>query len=279
MYKTIIHAPALEKPAIDQLNSVRKGELETVNNCTVFHHKQTVSKQSLAMLSQSLKIDINTLPLTFDSSRIKLLISDMDSTLINIECIDEIADFAGLKPQVKAITESAMRGELDFAASLTQRVALLKGVNQSVLQKVYDNRLELNPGANEMLSCLKSRQVKIALVSGGFTFFTDKLKMRLGLDYAKANVLSIKDALLLGEISGKIVCAEAKRDYLLSLTSELGIQTKNTLAMGDGANDLKMMEISGLSIAYHAKPKVQQAADIVFNYSGLEGVCDLMNCV
>lgn len=262
---------------MNQLSSVRKGELQAVNNCTVFHHKQAISKASLTALSQSLKVDINTLPPEFDPTEIKLLVTDMDSTLISIECVDEIADFVGLKPQVKAITDSAMRGELDFATSLRQRVALLKGLNQSILQDVYDNRLALNPGADEMLCCLKSGRVKIALISGGFTFFTNKLKSRLQLDYANANELAIENGQLLGEISGEIVGAEAKRDYLLSLSNELGIQTKNTMAMGDGANDLKMMEMAGLSIAYHAKEKVQQVADITFNYSGLEGVCDLLN--
>lgn len=276
MYKTIIHTATLDNQAIEKLNAVVKGELEATGQCHVLHHKASVSRTSLSDLSQALKIDINLLPDGFDPLEISLLMTDMDSTLINIECVDEIADFAGVKPEVHAITEAAMRGELDFAQSLTRRVGLLKGLNQSVLQEVYDNRLKLNPGADQMLACLKSRRVKTALVSGGFTFFTDRLQSRLQLDYSRANVLEIQQGCLMGKVEGDIVGAEAKRDFLLSLCDELGINTSSTIAMGDGANDLIMMEKAGLSIAYHAKPKVQQEADIALNYSGLNAVCDLL---
>jgi len=277
MYKTIIHTAALVGEAKEKIKSLCTGELEVCENFTVYHHKQAVSKTSLNELSHFLKIDINTLPLKFIPDEIKLLVTDMDSTLISIECVDEVADYAGLKTKVKTITDATMRGELDFSVSLTQRVKLLKGLDQSILQAVYDNRLTLNPGAERMLSCLKSKRIKIALVTGGFTFFTDKLKSRLQLDYTKANELKIENGLLSGKLLGEIVCAETKRDYLLALSDELGILPENTLAMGDGANDLKMLQVAGLSIAYHAKEKVQQVADITFNYCGLDGVCDLLS--
>jgi len=282
MYKTVIHTSALDNEVRggevkEKLKSLCTGELEVRENFTVYHHKQAVSKSSFDELSHLLKIDINTLPLNFIPGEVKLLVTDMDSTLISIECVDEIADYAGLKTKVKKITDAAMCGELDFVAALTQRVQLLTGLDQSILQAVYDSRLKLNPGAEMMLSCLKSKRIKIALVSGGFTFFTDKLKSRLQLDYTKANELTIENGLLSGKLSGEIVGAEAKRDYLLALSDELGVLPENTLAIGDGANDLKMLDVAGLSIAYHAKEKVQQAADISFNYCGLDGVCDLLS--
>lgn len=275
MYKTIIHTSSLDDETKNKFDVLAAGEFEQAGHCLVFHHPQAVSRDKFSALSNELKIDINTLPENFEPGRVQLLVTDMDSTLINIECVDEIADFAGVKPQVKAITEAAMRGELDFAGSLMQRVSLLKGLDQSVLQLVYDNRLKLNPGADAMLTCLKSRDIKVALVSGGFTFFTDKLKSRLKLDFTQANVLEIKDNQLVGSVVGDIVGAEAKRAFLLSLCDELGIDAKNSLAMGDGANDLLMMDVAGLSVAYHAKPGVQQAADMVINHSGLDVVCDL----
>jgi len=278
MYKTIIHTPTLDNQARDKLISVVAGELEMTGQCHVLHHKVAVRKSSLSTLSQTLKIDINLLPDGFNPLDIRLFMTDMDSTLINIECIDEIADYAGIKSQVSEITESAMRGELDFAASLIRRVGLLKGLKQSILQDVYDNRLALNSGADEMLTCLKSRQIKTALVSGGFTFFTDRLSSRLQFDYSQANVLEIQNDTLVGEVTGAIVGAESKRDFLLSLCKELSITARNTIVIGDGANDLLMMEKAGLSIAYNAKTKVQEAADIAINYSGLNAVCDLLQC-
>ena len=277
MLKTIIHSADFNAQATDSLNALMPGEIETRGRCHIWHHKDVINKQALADLSGRLKIDINCLPESFIAADIKLLITDMDSTLINIECVDEIADFAGLKPEVKTITDAAMRGELDFSASLIRRVALLKGLQQSVLQQVYDTRLQLNPGAEEMLSCLKKMNIKTELVSGGFTFFTDKLKSRLALDYAHANVLDIAGEKLNGSVVGDIVNAEAKKHYLESLCDANGIRLQQALAMGDGANDLLMMSVAGLGIAYRAKPKVQQQADIIINYSGLDAVCDLLN--
>ena len=206
-----------------------------------------------------------------------LVVMDMDSTLISIECIDEIADMQGIKPQVAEITEAAMRGEIDFAESLRRRVALLKGLDESALQRVYDERLKLNPGAELMLGELKKHGIKTLLVSGGFIFFTERLKARLGLDFAHANTLEIVDGKLTGKVLGDIVDAQAKADWLTRTRDELGLRPEQVIAMGDGANDLKMMAQAGVSIAYHAKPVVRSQASFAFNFVGLDGLANLFN--
>lgn len=204
-----------------------------------------------------------------------LVVMDMDSTLITIECIDEIADMYHLKPQVSSITEAAMRGEIDFAESLRRRVALLEGLEESALQRVYDERLQLSPGAEIMLAKLKEYGIKTLLVSGGFVFFTERLKKRLGLDFAHANTLEIIDGKLTGKVLGDIVDAQAKADWLVQTRDELSIKGKQVIAMGDGANDLKMMTQASVSIAYHAKPVVRSQATYAFNFVGLDGLLAL----
>jgi phosphoserine phosphatase len=204
-----------------------------------------------------------------------LVVMDMDSTLISIECIDEIADMQGLKPQVAEITESAMRGEIDFAESLRRRVALLEGLEAGALQRVYDERLQLNPGAELMLAELKKHGIKTLLVSGGFTFFTERLQARLGLDHAHANTLEIIDGKLTGQVLGDILDAQAKANWLLRMREELELRPEQVIAMGDGANDLKMMAQAGTSIAYHAKPIVRTQATFAFNFVGLNGLVNL----
>jgi phosphoserine phosphatase len=201
-----------------------------------------------------------------------LVAMDMDSTLITIECIDEIADMQGLKAQVSEITEAAMRGELDFAASLTRRVVLLAGLEASALERVYEERLRLSPGAEAMLAAVQAAGLKTLLVSGGFTFFTDRLKARLGLDYAHANVLEVEDGRLTGRVVGGIVDAEEKMRTVQRVCAELGVGTGRAIVMGDGANDLKMMGVAGLSVAFRAKPVVRAQADVALNFSGLDGV-------
>jgi len=204
-----------------------------------------------------------------------LVVMDMDSTLISIECIDEIADMQGLKPQVSAITEAAMRGEIDFSESLRLRVALLEGLDESALQRVYDERLQLNPGAELMLAELKALGIKTLLVSGGFTFFTERLHARLGLDFAYANTLEIVNGKLTGQVLGDVIDAQAKATLLLRIREELALRPEQVIAMGDGANDLKMMAQAGTSIAYHAKPIVRTQATFAFNFVGLNGLVSL----
>ncbi|MNK04453.1 Phosphoserine phosphatase [compost metagenome] len=210
-------------------------------------------------------------------SDFKLVAMDMDSTLITIECIDEIADMQGLKPQVAEITEAAMRGELEFKESLTRRVALLKGLDANALQRVYDERLQLSPGAETMLAAMQAAGMKSLLVSGGFTYFTDRMQQRLQLDYTHSNQLEIVDGKLTGKVIGGIVDGEEKKATVERVCREMGISPKQSIVMGDGANDLKMMGIAGLSVAFRAKPVVRAQADIALNFVGLDGVLNLFH--
>jgi phosphoserine phosphatase len=205
----------------------------------------------------------------------KLIAFDMDSTLINIECIDEIADAAGRKAEVAAITEAAMRGEItDFKDSLRRRVALLKGVPEAALHEVFEQRLRLNPGAKTLVDTCKAHGMKVLLVSGGFTFFADRVCEMLNIDYARSNVLAIDNGQLTGDVVtqdwGDICDGAEKRKMLLHICAQMGISPKQAIAMGDGANDLLMMGEAGLSVAYHAKPKVREQAMVAINEGGLD---------
>jgi len=222
------------------------------------------------------QIDCAWLPSAPQLGDFKLLAMDMDSTLITIECIDEIADMQGLKPQVSAITEAAMRGELEFNESLTRRVALLKGLDGSALQRVLDERLQLSPGAENMLAAVKAAGLKTLLVSGGFTFFTDRMKATLGLDYAHSNLLEIVDGKLTGKVLGGIVNAEEKKLTVERVCAELNIAPSQAIVMGDGANDLNMMKIAGLSVAFRAKPVVRAQASVALNFVGLDGILPIL---
>lgn len=209
-------------------------------------------------------------------SEFKLVAMDMDSTLITIECIDEIADMQGLKPQVAEITEAAMRGEIEFQESLVRRVGLLKGLEASALQRVYDRRLQLSMGAENMLKHVQQAGLKTLLVSGGFTFFTDRMKSRLNLDYTHANVLEVVDDKLTGKVIGTIVDADEKKLTVEKICTELGISPQQAIVMGDGANDLKMMGIAGMSVAFRAKPVVRAQANVALNFVGLDGVLNIL---
>ena len=233
-------------------------------------------RPTIEVAAQAAQLDATYMMGQRELSEFKLVAMDMDSTLITIECIDEIADMQGLKPQVAAITEAAMRGELDFAASLKQRVALLEGLDASALQRVYDERLKLSPGAEAMLTAVQKAGLKTLLVSGGFTFFTTRLKERLGLDYTHANELEIVDGKLTGKVLGGIVDAEEKRRTVERVCAELGISPAQAIVMGDGANDLKMMGIAGLSVAFRAKPVVRSQADVALNFVGLDGLLNVL---
>jgi phosphoserine phosphatase len=213
-------------------------------------------------------------------SDFKLIAFDMDSTLINIECVDEIADAAGRKAEVAAITEAAMRGEItDYKDSLRRRVALLKGVSVDSMDSVYHERLKLNPGAAELVHACKEAGMKVLLVSGGFTFFTDRIRRELGIDYTRSNVLDIEGGLLTGRMVdqpwGDICDGEEKKKMLLETCAMLGIAPEQAIAMGDGANDLPMMGVAGLSVAYHAKPAVRAQAMVAINEGGLDRLLEV----
>lgn len=232
-------------------------------------------KSQIDMAAWASKLDYAFIEHSRALSDFKLVAMDMDSTLITIECIDEIADMQGLKPQVAEITEAAMHGEIEFKESLTRRVALLKGLDASALQRVYDERLALSLGAQKMLAGLQAAGMKTLLVSGGFTFFTDRMKQRLDLDYTHSNQLEIIDGKLTGRVIGGIVDGEEKKATVERICKEIGISTKEAIVMGDGANDLQMMRIAGLSVAFRAKPVVRQQANIAFNFVGLDGILNL----
>ena len=231
----------------------------------------------IPQLCEKLLLDYAFVPETRRLADFRLLVMDMDSTLITIETIDELADLVGLKQQVAAITARAMRGEIEYDESLRHRVALLKGLEASALDRVYDERLKLTPGAETLLAAIKRGGIKTLLVSGGFTRITERLKPRLGLDYTYANTLDSNDGRLTGEILGRIVNAEGKRDELVRVREAMGIDRSQVIAIGDGANDLKFMAEAGVSVAFHAKPIVRHHATHAINYVGLDGVLNLFN--
>jgi phosphoserine phosphatase len=227
----------------------------------------------ISALAIGAKVDFAIVPEQRRLEDFKLAAFDMDSTLITIECIDEIADYIGKKSEVSAITEAAMRGEIaDYKESLRRRVALLKGLPETALGKVYEERLRLTPGAQTLVEFFQANKIKILLVSGGFTFFTERLKARLDLDFAKSNQLEIIDGVLTGNLVGGIVDAHIKRDTVLQTCVQIGCDPSEVIAIGDGANDLQMMAVAGLSVAYKAKPVVQLQATHAINYGGLNAL-------
>ena len=206
-----------------------------------------------------------------------LIAFDMDSTLITIECIDELADFAGKKEEVSAVTEAAMRGEIDYRESLRQRLSLLAGLDARVLARVYGERLLLSPGARELLEAAQNAGLRTAILSGGFTYFTERLRIELGFDFATSNELEISGGKLTGRVAGDIVDAAAKAHHLARLMDELGLKKEQVIACGDGANDLLMLAQAGLSVAFRAKPATRAQADVAINFGGLDSLLNLFD--
>jgi phosphoserine phosphatase len=235
------------------------------------------AKDAVARHCASAQLDFGFVLIDRHITGFGLATMDMDSTLISIECIDEIADLQGLKAEVSAITAAAMRGEIDFSESLRKRVALLQGLSESALEEVYRERLKLSPGAEILLAGLKTAGVKTLLVSGGFTYYTERLKTRLGIDYSAASVLEVRNGVLTGNLVGKIVDADGKATWLERIRSDLGLGREQVIAIGDGANDLKMLGAAGISIAYRAKPIVQAQSDYAINYCGLDAILNLLD--
>lgn len=204
-----------------------------------------------------------------------LIAFDMDSTLITIECIDELADFAGKKAEVSEVTEAAMRGEIDYRESLRRRLAHLAGLDARVLARVFGERLLLSPGARELLEAAQNAGLRTAILSGGFTYFTERLRIELGFDFATSNELEISGGKLTGRVVGDIVDAAAKAHHLARLRDELGLNKEQVIAVGDGANDLLMMGEAGLSVAFHAKPATRAKADVAITFGGLDALLNL----
>jgi len=249
-------------------------EIERITG-EAFRLKNAVRREQISEYCAEAELDFAFVEPTVQLSDFRLVAMDMDSTLLAIESIDEIADMHGMKPQVSEITQRTMRGEIIFEESLRQRTALLQDLDEDALQQVYDTRVRLSPGAERMLQQMKKAGIKTMVISGGFTFFTERIKARLGLDYAAANTLDIFDGKLTGKVLGKIIGAEGKAEALKKVSQELGLKREQIIAIGDGANDLKMMGEAGVSIAYHAKPIVQENATYAINHVGLDGVVNL----
>jgi phosphoserine phosphatase len=244
-------------------------------SATTFRLRNAQPVPEAAPLCERARLDFAFIPEPRRLADFKLLVMDMDSTLITIETIDELADLVGLKREVAAITEQAMRGEIEYNESLRRRVAVLKGLDESALRRVYDERVQLSPGAETLLAAVQRHGIKTLLVSGGFTHVTHLLKPRLGLDYTHANTLAVAKGKLTGEIVGDIVNADGKRDELLRVCDLLGIAREQVIGIGDGANDLKFMAECGVSIAYHAKPIVRGQTTHAINFGGLDCVVNL----
>lgn len=244
-------------------------------SATACRLKDTQQREGVAEYCARAGLDFGFVPAMRKLADMRLLAIDMDSTLITIECIDEVADLAGVKAEVAAITAAAMAGDMDYAQSLQRRVGLLRGLDQDALARVYDQRLQISPGAETMLSAMHRAGLKTLLVSGGFSFFTERLKSRLGLDYSTSNTIEIRAGRLTGRVIGDIVDAAGKAAKLRALRDELGIKKAEIIAIGDGANDLAMMAEAGVSIAYRAKPLARSEADYALDHVGLDGVLNL----
>ena len=273
----IVHAEEVPTPQLKALHAIARGQaIERVSD-EAFRNTQAdpSTRDAVAAHCEKARLDWGFVEEGRRLGDFGLLAMDMDSTLICIECIDEIADFAGRKAEVAAVTASAMRGEIDWPESLKRRVAALRGLDQGALGRVYDERLRFNPGAEKLIAAARRAGVKTLLVSGGFTYFTDRVRDRLKLDYAYSNVLVVEGGKLAGTTTGPLVDAAGKAGHVARLKRELGLARERVLAIGDGANDLPMMAEAGTSIAYHAKPVVKAKADYALDYAGVDGVLDL----
>jgi phosphoserine phosphatase len=272
----VLQGPTLTRADVDAVaDGTRPAGIDLLNE-RAFRLRGATPHDSVATLCEARRMDFAWIPDGRRFSDLRLVAMDMDSTLITIECIDELGEYAGKKAEIAAITEAAMRGEIaDYKESLRRRVALLAGQPESILEDLYTKKLALTPGAEQLIAACKQHGIKLLLVSGGFSYITERLKARLGLDYVLSNTLATRDGKLTGQLAGDIVDAKAKADRFASLAKELNARKEQTVAIGDGANDLKMMAEAGLSVAFHAKPVVRAQASCALTYSGLDGVLHL----
>lgn len=272
----VVQGAAVDPNVLKTLASLTRASSIAQLTPTAFRLVGAEPHDEIAAACARAALDFSWVPSGRRLSDFGLFVTDMDSTLINIECIDEIADLQGLKGEVAAITEAAMRGEIDFRESLTRRVNLLTGLRVEALAEVYEERLALNPGAERLLRGLKQAGIYTVLVSGGFTYFTDRLKRRLGFDEAWANELEVVNGRLTGRISGSMVNAAAKVAHLVRARQTLGLRAEQTIAVGDGANDIPMLREAGFGVAFHAKPVLREVADCCLDHSGLDGILNVL---
>ncbi len=272
----VIQGADVETAALSRLAKItRASGIERVAP-NVFRLGNAAPARDVAALCESQKLDFAFVPEGRRLADHRLLVMDMDSTLITIETIDELADLVGRKAEVAAVTAQAMRGEIEYDESLRRRVAVLKGLDENALERVYAERVRLSPGAERLIAAVKRAGIRTLLVSGGFSHVADRLKARLGLDYTRSNTLKVEGGKLAGEIEGRIVNADVKHEALLAVRDELGLKKEQIIAIGDGANDLKFMGEAGVSVAYHAKPVVCDKATHAINHVGLDGVLHLL---
>jgi phosphoserine phosphatase len=273
----IIQGPQIESSDLKALAKASGASaIERIAD-TAFRLHDANETGDIAALCERARLDFAFVPEGRRLADFRLLVMDMDSTLITIETIDELADLVGLKREVAAITEQAMRGEIEYNESLRRRVAVLKGLDESALKRVYDERVRLSPGAETLLAAAKKHGIKTLLVSGGFTHVTKLLKPQLGLDYTHSNTLAVEGGKLTGDIVGDIVNADGKRSELLRVRALLGVAREQIIGIGDGANDLKFMAECGVSVAYHAKPIVRGQTTHAVNFGGLDAVVNFFN--
>ena len=273
----IIQGADIETADLKQLAKLSGASaIEQIDSCA-FRLRGGRPADGIEAHAESRRLDFAFVPEERRLADFRLLVMDMDSTLITIETVDELADMVGLKDEVATITAQAMRGEIEYDESLRRRVGLLKGLEERALQRVYDERLKLTPGAEILLERTQSLGIRTLLVSGGFTFVTDRLKTRLNLDQCHSNLLEITDGRLTGQVIGAIVNADGKRDALLKMRDDMKITREQIIGIGDGANDLKFLAESGVGVAFHAKPIVRKQTTHAINFVGLDGVLHLFS--
>lgn len=272
MSRLVVQGPSLTDHQISQFSSLARARPVRRTPSVALWNDVQLHGEELTDLADGWQVDAEVVPDADRLENYRLIVFDMDSTLITVECIDEIADFANKKKEVAAITEAAMRGDLDFNGALNRRLALLAGLEESVLHQVYEERVRCSPGAEALIAQAHKAGLKSLIVSGGFSWFTERLARKLNMDYQRANHLEIVNGRLTGRTEGSIIDAQKKQDTVREVCARIDCDPKQAIVIGDGANDLRMMAIAGISIAYRAKPIVRSETKHAVNHCGLDSI-------